>query len=607
MNRLTSTSSSILDPKIAVLRDAFPEVFTEGRIDFTRLRQALGDFTESGSERYGLNWAGRSEAIQNVQAPSVGTLLPMRDESVNWETTQNVVIEGDNLEVLKLLQDGYHARVKLICIDPPYNTGAEFIYPDNFKEGLTDYLRYSGQVDGQGLPMSTNTETNGRFHSKWLSMMYPRLLLARSFLRDDGIIAVFADFHEHSNLRFILNEVFGEENFVADIVWQKRTSPDSRKLLSAAHDSIVIYARHINSFKNVAKRMPLSLARRAEFKNPDGDPRGPWASVDITGQAGHATQDQFYTIVTPEGAEHTPPPGRCWAITQREFLRLQDDGRIWFGLNGRAKPRQKKFLSEAEEEGQSFWTWWTNKEVGDNQEATREVNELIGESEFDINPKPVRLVQRLIQLATDSDGEDIIFDFFAGSGTTGHAVLRQNAEDGGNRQFVLVQLPEPTGDRRLPTVAALCRRRLESVLAKPEYAGAGFRSFRLSDSNFKVWDDTVGPEDVERQLRLVVDNIRDDRSNEDVLLELLLRVGLPLTSPVHVVKDPTGRLSAYSVGNGELLICLERNLTAENIRAFAQLKPVHLICLDTAFHGNDTAKLNAKLELDGHGIRFETA
>ena len=430
--------------KIAAL---FPNCVTESKgadgklkkaVNFDMLKQMLGSDVAEGDESYEFTWVGKRDAMVEAAKPIRKTLRPCVDESVNFDTTENLYIEGDNLEALKLLQEGYLGKVKMIYIDPPYNTGNDFIYKDDFRMNSDKYAEESGAVDDEGNRMVQNSDSNGRFHSDWCSMIYSRLLLARNLLTDDGVIFISIDDNEQANLKRICDEVFGGSNFYAQIVWQKRTSPDARFNLGAAHDYITVVAKNFDILKETLKKLPLSDERSSQYKNPDNDPRGPWASVDITGQTGHATGSQFYKIVTPGGTEMYPPAGRCWALAQSTFDALCADNRIWFGDDGNARPRQKKFLSESD--GVNAWTWWTNDEVGHNQEGAKDVKALLGTGDLFTNPKPIRLIKKILQLA--SNEKSLILDFFSGSATTAHAVMQLNAEDGGHRKFIMVQLPE---------------------------------------------------------------------------------------------------------------------------------------------------------------------
>lgn len=612
IKKLDLKSKNITEEQKAKLKGLFPEVFTEDKIDFDKLRLTLGSEVDDGEERFGMTWPGKRDCFKVIQEPSIGTLKPCRDESVNWDKTENLFIEGDNLEVLKLLQKSYYGKVKVLCIDPPYNTGNEFIYPDKFSESLETYFAYTGQVDAEGRKFSTNTEADGRFHSKWLNMMYPRLFLARNLLRDDGVIFIFIDDNEVANLRKICDEIYGEENFVANVVWQKKTSPDARMEISPAHDHIIVYTKTEELFRLNA--LPMNDERKKNYTNPDNDQRGPWASVDLTGQTGRAPKSQFYKIKTPSGIEMSPPDGRCWALAEYTFQELFRDNRIWFGKSGNNRPRLKKFLSETE--GVRPWTWWDNKSVGHNQEGNQEVKRLFDDQVIFDNPKPVRLLQRIVQLSTQSGESDIVLDFFAGSGTLAHATLAQNLIDNGSCRFVLIQLPEPVSSGMndfksdsiafklgYSTIADITKERIRRVIKKIEKEqdgkldfgepkqDLGFKVFKLNKSNFKIWDGNIKDKPIQEQLKLAIDHIDPNSKEEDILYEILIKSGFELTTPVEklTVEDK----KVYSVAEGTLLICLEKTLTKELIRAIAEKEPHRVVCLDSGFKGNDQLKTNA--------------
>jgi adenine-specific DNA-methyltransferase len=597
--RLDLASQPPTDERIAVLRVQLPEIFTEDTVDFDALKRSLGEWVDPGPERFGLTWPGKAECMRVIQEPSIGTLVPMPDESVDWDTTQNVIIEGENLEVLKLLQKAYYGKVKLIYIDPPYNTGKEFIYPDNFKEGLADYLRYSGQVDEEGFKLSANAETDGRYHSKWLSMMYPRLFLARTLLREDGVIFVSIDDHEVHNLRALLNETFGEENFIAAVIWQKRVTPENRGAFSAVHDYLLCYARNAPTFSAGRNLLPLTDEARARYSNPDNDPRGDWLSVPATAQAGHATKSQFYDLTTPDGRIHTPSQGRAWLYTKERMEREIADDRVSFGASGTGVPRLKRFLTESRQGLMPSTLWWAS-DVGANEDGKSQLGIDLGdEGAFD-NPKPVGLVKRVIQIATAIDEDDVVLDFFAGSGTTATAVFEQNQEDGGNRRFLMVQLPEGSSKANR-SIAAIARaraqgakERLDADPALPVDADPdrGFRSFHLEASNFSVWQsDSKSEEVIARQLTLAVDHVATGADERSVLTELLLKAGFALTSTVEDVDF--GGVEGYSVADGALLVCLSADLTIEAFEAMAELDPAMILVLDAGFGGDDELKVNA--------------
>ena len=621
----------VAEAKRQQLKQLFPEAFTEARdaktgelkhaVDWEKLRASLGEVLEREGERFGLSWPGKSALLKVIQQPSVGTLKPCREESVKFDETKNLFIEGDNLEVLKLLQKSYFGKVKMIYIDPPYNTGNEFVYPDNFTETLETYLQYSGMVDAQGRKFSTNAATEGRFHSKWLNMMYPRLFLARNFLREDGVVFISIDDQEHSNLKRLCDEVFGEENFVNSVVWEKRYSPQNAvKWFSESHDFILVYAKNkLNWFPNLLERTDEMNAR---YRNLDDDPRGVWKPADATAQAGHGTDSQFYEFTAPNGKIHKLPNGRCWVYTEPVMQEMVQDNRVWFGSDGNNVPAIKRFLDEVKQ-GTACQTIWKYKEVGHNQEGKKEINQLITESAVFDTPKPTRLVKRMLHLATNANS--LIMDFFSGSSSTAHAVLDYNKEDGGNRKFIMVQLPEPCVEKSeafkagYKTIADIGKERIRRVIQKIEKeqegqldldSGSkpqdlGFKVFKLSESNFNTWQgDEEDPAKLQEQLEMHVNHVDPSSTPEDILYELLLKAGFPLTTKVE--KISISDKSAYSIAEGALIICLDDDLTKEAIQAIAALKPVQCICLDAAFHENDQLKTNAVQTMESAKVQFRT-
>lgn len=637
----------------ARLKQLFPSVFTETvnengdlveSIDVEKLKAELGTFSdlfESRRERYGMDWPGKKDAMKLIQQPSVGTLKPCRDESVNFDGTQHLFIEGDNLEVLKLLQKSYYGKVKVICIDPPYNTGKEFIYPDNYAETLGTYLSYAGLADDQGRKFSTNTPTEGRFHTRWLNMMYPRLYLARNLLRDDGVIFIHIDDNEVSNLRKLCDEIFGEENFAAQFVWQARQSIQNDTDISESHEHIISYAknrRHENrrlkesNFNNWFKDKSFAFYPKAldenKFSNPDNDPRGKWKADPF--DAPNIRPNLTYEIVNPKTEEkHLPPSGRCWRTSEDEYKKLLADNRILFGKTGVSRPQLKVFYHEKKDFGSTVDTWLDGNVFGTATKGTKTIQNLFdGSSPFD-TVKPVELPQKLFQITTSpaprgfSSDPDIILDFFAGSCTTAHAVLDLNKEDGGNRKFIMVQLPEPCDENSeafkagYNTIADIGKERIRRVIKKIEAEQAaaekdaasnlpgmaaetptrldlGFKVFKLDQSNFKLWDGAdpdISEEKLARQLELFVDHINPKASPEDVLYELLLKAGFKLTETV--VKKTMAGKTVFSIADGALLICLENEITRELIDAVAEAEPIQFICLDRAFNKNDQLKANA--------------
>ncbi len=605
--KLDLRSADISEDKRQELLRLFPEIRTEGgQIDFDRLKLALGEAVDIGKERYGMSWPGKADCFRTIRAPSLGTLRPCPEESVNFDTTQNLIVEGDNLEVLKLLQKSYLGKVKMIYIDPPYNTGNDFIYPDNYTESLQTYLEYTGQVDAEGRKFGTNTDTNGRFHSKWLNMMYPRLYLARNLLREDGVLFVSVDDRECSNLRLLLNEVFGEDSFLGQLVWHsKKGGGGDVKTVVAEHEYVVAYSRlnpELSVGKELVESQPLSLL----------DDKGPYRKGRELNKwgAGSARADRptmFFPIPGPKGVDVYPirndgSEGR-WRLGKPAMLKIVADGNALFEARPDGTHIVYEKIRSAGPRKKSYRTLLVNE--GTAAEGTSVLKALFdGASPYDF-PKPPNLIRKLLDIA-GVEGDDVVLDFFAGSGTTAHAVLDLNKQDGGNRKFILVQLPEPTGREDYPTIAEITKERVRRVIKKlnDEDAGKldldgaseqdrGFRVFKLAESNFLPWNAEL-PHDakaLERQLELHVEHIRGDRTAEDILYEILLKSGFPLTTPVETL-TLAGK-TVHSVAGGALFICLERALTLEVIRAMAERKPERVVCLDEGFAGKDQLKANA--------------
>ncbi|MDD5760261.1 MAG: site-specific DNA-methyltransferase [Desulfobulbaceae bacterium] len=622
IDRLDLESIDVTKHKIQELVRLFPETITEaGKIDFDRLRAVVGEAVETAKERYGMSWPGKADCFKTILAPSLGTLRPYSEESVNFDTTENLIIEGDNLEVLKLLQKSYIGKIRLIYIDPPYNTGSDFIYPDNYTESLQTYLQYTRQVSAEGKKFSTNTETDGRFHSKWLNMMYPRLYLARNLLRDDGVIFITIDDKEVDNLRKCCYEIFGEENFVTQIEWQKRyTRSNNTDDFTSVIDHIVVFAR---SDKFRPKLIEREEEANARYHNPDNDPRGPWKAIPFLNPLSPEERPNLaYKIKHPSG-RIIQPKRKAWRSEESVWRRLVQENRVWWGKDGNSDtPSIKRFLNEVRQ-GMTPINFWSYEFAGHTDSANQELKDLLGDKIFD-TPKPTRLVQRMIQLVADSEEECTVLDFFAGSGTTAHAVLDMNKLDNGNRKFILIQLPEilDPGDKNQKIAADFCdsigkprnlaeitMERVRRVIKKFNEEDAarapslfnydtpqqdrGFRIFKLAESNFKPWNAEVPYEApaLERQLEMHIDHIREGRTAVDILYEILLKSGFPLTTPVETIT--MAGLTVYSVANGALFICLERVLTLELIRAMAEQKPERVVCLDEGFAGNDQLKANA--------------
>ena len=619
-------SADLVADNIAKLKSMFPELVTEttqsGKTTATFnvevLKNLIGDATAVESEeKYGLNWHGKRRARQIALTPSTGTLRPCPEQSVEWDTTQNLMIEGDNLEVLKLLQKSYAGKVKLIYIDPPYNTGKDFVYPDNFQDNIKNYLELTGQTES-GRKISSNTDASGRFHTDWLNMIYPRLKLAHSLLQSDGVVFVSIADHEIHNLRAAMNEVFGEENFIATVIWQKVFSPkNSARHFSEDHDYIVVYAKNAETW--TPRLLPRTEEMEARYANPDEDQRGPWTSGDLSARNFYG--EGTYPVTCPSGRViDGPPPGTYWRVSKPKFDEMDRDGRIWWGADGGNMPRLKRFLSDVKA-GRVPQTLWTYDEVGHTQEAKKELIATVNFPNSDVvfdTPKPTRLLRRILQLATSPDGNDLVLDFFAGTGSTMDAVYQQNAEDGGKRRCILVQLPEPLAGGEVAgwtSIADITRARLVGAgkrhrAADPMFSGdVGFRTFKLDTSNIRAWNPNVS--DLAGSLLANLEHIEDGRSESDVLYEILIKLGLDLCVPADL-REIAGK-PVHSIGGGTLMACLDEHISvvdaeplALGIAAWreeqATAGATTAVFRDSAFE-NDVAKSNLAAILEQHGIK----
>ena len=624
MQKLTAADPETHTPdlvaeNLAALQALFPELITEGAdgvaVNIDVLKALVGDKTVSDAdEKYGLNWHGKRRARQLALTPSTGTLRPCPEDSVDWDTTQNLMIEGDNLEVLKLLQKSYAGKVKLIYIDPPYNTGRDFVYPDNFRDNITNYLKLTGQTEG-GAATSTNTEASGRFHTDWLNMIYPRLRLAKSLLRPDGAIFISIGDNEVHHLRSMLDELFGEENFVATVIWEKADSPrNTARQFSEDHDFILVYSAR-------PEWAPAKLSRTEEansiYSNPDNDPLGDWIPGDPF--ANKPYSKGRYAVVGPTGRQFEPRPGRYWRVSEEKLRVLDAEGRIWWGPTKDARPSIKRYLAEVAD--LTPRTLWRKEDVGSNRTSKNELRSLFPESESFDTPKPIGLVRRMLQLGTNMNNGELVLDFFAGSGTTAHSVVAANVEDGGNRRFILVQLPEPieNEDTQASTIAELTAERIRRATSKikevnPLFSGdLGFRVLKLASSNIREWDPDRNQ--IAETLEASIEHLKTDRTEQDILFELLLKLGLDLCVPIETQKMEGSAKQfhdIHSIGGGSLLVCLSQSIPQDDVEPLAlalvawhqELKPAGettVVFRDSAF-ADDVAKTNITAILQQHGL-----
>lgn len=606
MEHLNMQSMDKVAANVAKIRELFPNCVTErinneGKlehaIDFDMLKQELSDHVVDGlQERYQFTWPDKRKAILAANAPINKTLRPCREESVDFDNTENLYIEGDNLEVLKLLQETYLGKVKMIYIDPPYNTGNDFVYEDDFKLSADEYIDNSGQLDEEGNRLVTNTESNGRFHTDWLNMIYPRLKLAKDLLSEDGVIFISIDDNEADNLRKVCDEIFGEENFLAQIIWERAFAPvNLKKHFSPSHDYIICYANNIdNCVCNGLKRDDSSNSR---YANPDNDPRGVWTSGDLS--VGPAVTEKIYEIITPSGRSVYPPSGYCWRLDKNTFFEYIKNKRIWFGENGDNVPRIKRFLSEVKQ-GITPMTIWKFKEVGSSQDASRNLKKLFDDKAFFEYPKSVPLIERCIQLY--SNKKSLILDFFSGSATTAHAVMQLNAEDGGKRKFIMVQLQEECAENSeaykagYKNICEIGKERIRRAGQKikeenpltTQDLDIGFRVLKCDSSNME--DVYFTPKEyMDKQQNLFVDNIKADRSDEDLLFDAMLKLDTPLSSKIE--KISIAGKTVYNVAQGHLMACFDKNVTDEVITAIAKEMPSYFVMRDSS-QADDSVAIN---------------
>ena len=606
MDKLKMTTADGVQDNVEKIALLFPNCVTETRdnntgrlvhkVDFDKLRQELSSSIVSDrEERYQFTWPDKSKAILLANAPVNAALRPCREESVDFDNTKNLYIEGDNLDVLKCLKETYLHQVKMIYIDPPYNTGSDFVYEDDFAESAEEYRSRSGQFDEQGNRLVTNAESNGRFHTDWLNMIYPRLKVAYDLLRMDGVIFISIDDHEVDNLKKICNEIFGEKNFIAQVVWERAYSPiNLMKHFSASHDYILCYARNIE--QAVCNGIPRSEEADSRYSNPDNDPRGVWKPSDLS--VGPAVEENIYTITTPSGRNVEPPAGRSWRLSRKAFRERLQDNRIWFGPDGNSVPSMKRFLSELRKTGITPMTIWKYTEVDHSQGATQKLAKLFdGKKVFDY-PKPVELIKRAISLYADK--EAIILDFFSGSSTTAQAVMELNVNDDGKRKFIMVQLQEEFSESSdgykmgFKTICDAAKERIrragkkikeESPLTTQDL-DIGFRVLKLDSTNME--DIYYAPSDINQaNLFSLVDNVKPDRTPEDLLFQVMLELGATLDSKIeHSLVD--GK-TVWNVADGYIVACFDKDVTDDVVKVIAKMQPQYAILRDTSMANDSTA------------------
>ncbi len=598
-------SMDISEEKRAQLKQIFPEIFHEDKIDFNQLKRVLGDDIDVGNERFGLHWAGKADCLKIIQQSSIATLKPVRDDSVNFDETENLFIEGDNLEVLKLLQKSYFNKVKMIYIDPPYNTGKEFIYPDKYSETLETYLEYSGQIDDKGRKFSTNTEREGRFHSNWLNMMYPRLYLARNLLRDDGVIFISIDDNEQANLKALCDHIFGEENFIGNITWESKTksqnTDEAYRKLQPKTEMLLAYFKF--------NKIDFNLISRGQKEYSEKDEKGIFRYFLLEPMSATGIRGRESMIFNIKGI--SPPEGKQWQIGKEKVDTFDKRGDIVIENN---KPYIKmRPTDERTNITEPFWGFFS-KDIGTAESAKKELSFLLPKHSFE-TVKPVELIRRLIFHTCLNN--DIILDFFAGSATTADAVMQLNAEDGGTRKYILVQLPEPCDEKTeafkagYKNIAEIARERIRRAgkkiiadnngkldLNNNGTLDIGFKSFKLTPSNFRIWqgdtENMQNPDDeIAKQLEMHINHINENSTPEDILYELLLNAGYELTTPIETLTLADKEIFAFEADEIKTFICLDKDLTATLFDEIAQQNPNQVICLDEGFNNNDQLKTNA--------------
>ncbi len=613
MEKLDGKTFDIVSDNIKKLEELFPEIVTEGKVDvdklallFDKTRNEDTDGSKDGEERYEFTWKGKKEAIRMAQKQTTGTLRPCREESVNFDETQNLYIEGDNLEVLRALQSSYRGKVKMIYIDPPYNTGKDFVYNDDFNDNIKNYKERMQES------YKTNTDSSGRFHTNWLNMMYPRLRIAKNLLTEDGVIFISLDDKEIDNLKKICNEIFGEFNFVECLIWKKRATPPNDKNIGRVHEFILCYAKNINNIKlGLLPRDEKSINR---YSNPDNDSRGPWVASDLSanGKGGRIVQSCIYPIINPSNnKEYLPSEGRCWLFNKEKMDLWIKEGRVAFRENTGA-PFLKRYLSEVRQ-GLTLPTIMT--EFGYSQTSAAEADKIFNRKGIFEYAKPTTLINPLVRVGTP-EKDDIVLDFFSGSSTTAHAVMQLNAEDGGSRKFIMVQIPEETDEKSeaykagYKTICEIGKARIkksgERIVEENkdkegiEDLDIGFKVFKLDTTNIKEWDDTIiNTDEIKWHVEGLINPIKEDRSQEDVIYEILLKYGVDLTMPIEEIEIMGSKV--YSVGFGYLMICLEEDINLDLIEAIGEQKPNRVVLYDNGL--DNESKTNGERILKELGVK----
>lgn len=605
MKKLDGLSMDVVSENKKKLMELFPEVFTEEGIILDKLKTVFGEYVEDKDDYYNFTWNGKDKALRLSQAQSTGTLRPCKEESKNWDTTQNLYIEGDNLEVLMLLRKSYHGKIKMIYIDPPYNTGKDFVYKDNYQDNLKNYLEMTNQVRENGRAWGTNSDQSGRYHTDWLNMMLPRLRIARDLLTDDGVIFISIDDYEMTNLKKITDELFGEDNFVEMLVWVKKTAPNN-VIIGSVHEYILVYAK--NKANVQLNLLPRTKEDNKKYSNPDNDPRGPWMADNITSPAkgGRSTPSLVYELKNPFNGEiHLPPKGRMWSVPKDEMDRKIKEGTVIWGKNNQGRPMNKRYLEDTRS-GKVIQTVITDG--GSNSRASKEIQSIFdGEVVFE-TPKPTELLSKLVQIGSGKG--DIILDFFSGSATIAHSVFKVNLSDSGKRKYIIAQIPEQISEKSEPFKLGyknFCEIGKERVrragdrlieenkdMVGIENLDIGFKVFKLDSSNIKKWD--ANNQNLEDYLNYMVDNFVEGRTEEDVLYEIMLKYGIDLTAPIES-RNIAGK-NVYSIGFGALFVCLDMEITIDVVEGIVAYKDelvparTSIIFRDNGFK-DSTVKTNA--------------